>query len=593
VATTEEQTRTETALPVVVAFFAAFRRLMRSFRLYGEGHENCVAQVQRTAEAAVAMADSGPVELAVLSTSIRLGERVLLEDEPQQDALVGSLFADGVTALVFVPGLDVAEAEVVFGCWWRAVAQRFQSDDDFVTTMWERALPHVEVKTAGVLSDFGGDGDGGDGRGQLETLMDAMTTSERTAGSRSIVAARTLLDDARPLAIAQEILDRQGAAERIVDAAADAPARAALLEGLRRDETAQQRSLLFTTLYATWGAVADDPVGAALLDEVVIDLAAALVDARRTAELAQGLGRCLATDPRSTFSQHPPSEFVARVLGSPRVLPSLVRQLDDPATCAVATACLRALPVACAGDLLDAFAATSTSTGQAAFVDLVVAVGPGPELVVAALRKHPAAVVPCLRIARAFGASHLRVVAAAALGGADSVVVPALRELKPGDVALVRDVVVRIVDARQGASPARRAAAVALLVRARDGAVVPELAARVRDRGLSVDERRAALSALTVIGTPPACAALRACFTAETNGALKGGIALALGKLGDVEARPLLVATLDHGGLFKALVQRELKDAVREALRRLDDPRRGGDRSTEGAPIDDDGGPHG
>ncbi len=587
----DDQPRNDPALPAVLTFVASFRRLMRSFRLYGEDHEKCVVLRERAAEAAVALANAGPVELTVGSTTIRYGDRVILEDEPQQDALVGSLFADGVTGLVFVPGLKASEADALFRCWWRAVTQRFFADHDFVATLWEQSLPHIEVKTSGVLSELGGSGDGDGGAfGMLETLFDAMTTANRTAGSTSIVPARALLDDARPLAIAQETLDRQGAAERIVDAGADAPARAAILAGLRREGAADQRAQVFASLYAAWGAVADDAVGTALLDDVVGDLAASLVEERRVAELAQGLARCVDLDPRATFPRHPPSEFVHRVLAAPRVLAPLVRQLDDPTTSAAAAMCLRAMPASGAADLLDAVGGPTTSVGQGGFVDAAAAVGPAVDVLVGALRKHPAAIVTLLRIARGSGAAHVRAVAAAALGGADSLAVPALRELKPGELSVVRDAVVRMLDARQGASPARQAAAVALLVRARDGAVVPVLAARVVDRALGPDERRAALSALAVIGTPAACAALRGCFVAETDAVLMGAIALALGKLGDAEARPLLEQALESGGVFKALVQRELKDAVREALRRLDQPRRADLRSAEGAPVDDDDG---
>jgi hypothetical protein len=588
--TVEDPAKADPALPAAMSFVGAFRRLIRAFRLYGETHENCASQRERAVEAAVAMANVGPVELTILSTSVRLGDRVLFEDEPQQDALVGSLFADGVTGLVFVPGLSSTEAETLFRCWWLAVTQRFLADYDFVATMWEHGLAHVEVKTTGVLSEGGGDGDGTSGLGMLETLMDAMTTQDRTAGSRSIVSAKALLDDARPLAIAQEILDRQGGAERIVDPSADAPARAALVAGLRRDETAQQRTQLFSSLYLTWGAVADDAVGSALLDDVAVELANGLVNHRRSAELAQGLARCIALDPRATYVAHPPSDFVARVLGSPRVLPLLVQQLDDPATGAVASVCLRVLPASHAADLLDACTLLTSSAGRAAVADVVAAVGPTVDAVIAALRRHPAMIVVYLRVARALGPAHVRGVASAALGGADSLAVPALKELKPGELSLVRDVVVRSLQPGQGLSAARRAAAVALLVRARDGAVVPTLSSRVVDRALPIDERRAALSALAVIGTPPACAALRNCFAVETDVGLQCAIALALGKLGDVESRPLLTATLDRGGVFKALMQRELKEAVREALRRLDDPRRNADRSSDGAPVDHGGG---
>jgi HEAT repeat protein len=125
-----------------------------------------------------------------------------------------------------------------------------------------------------------------------------------------------------------------------------------------------------------------------------------------------------------------------------------------------------------------------------------------------------------------------------------------------------------------------RAAAVALFMRAKDRIVAALLKRQLSTDG-PIEEQRTRIRALAAIGGPESSAALRSVFESSKASELRAAAALALGQLQDPEAKTLLER--EAGRL---LADRRVKEACKEALKRLSQPP--GARKNSVAPAEED-----
>src|SRR6185295_12158211 len=105
------------------------------------------------------------------------------------------------------------------------------------------------------------------------------------------------------------------------------------------------------------------------------------------------------------------------------------------------------------------------------------------------------------------------------------------------------------------------------LVSFREEAAIPAIERRL-EKNLSDEDRRTLYTALGSIGGAKASAVLVRAFEDTADPALRAPIALAIGRAGDPGARAVLEAHVK-----KIFTSPKVKEACREALRRLDEPR--------------------
>ena len=86
--------------------------------------------------------------LLVAKDSLMFQGQVVLQDKPNEQALIFPLFRDGVQWLEFTDGITIEELEAFVTLLGRFRVLKEEAEDDLVTAMWEAGFTNITYKTA-------------------------------------------------------------------------------------------------------------------------------------------------------------------------------------------------------------------------------------------------------------------------------------------------------------------------------------------------------------------------------------------------------------------------------------------------------------
>lgn len=531
---------------------ATFKRCLALVRLYHPDHDavrDLAVSAGAKLRAAAALCAPDPIVFGVEARSLSFAGKPVLVDDGTESA-VATLFVDGVGAVV-VGGNVTDDAVVRFvRLWGRASDRRvpLPADQTFSTLAWESGLEGIVVVPQADAAGGRDDVVGAD----LEQQR-ALQTKQALTASLLATTPLPLPSTSAPLPAFASLVDDSvarfvGTALLALGSAAPAE-RAALL--------ALVSGVLARTLAEPGTAAAPCPglsvVGAAL--QKTVDAARALSPEQLAARPTLGkdleaVCTCLAADEvRAALAA------AAAVVDGAALVPVL-RWLPKKQLGVLLGLCgLPRAKEALGKRLAELHVADHEWAGLAQQAGVA-----GVDVVFAAARgKGAAAAVAVVEAARGFAND----------ADGDACFVGLLKQLRGPEVEAARTVLYAAMARPQSAGVAED-----MLVRLKDAAVLPRIAARLNDEARPVEQRRLAALALTRFDDDEGAAAdpardgkaqLRHAFATVKNDEVKAAIASALATAKDQTARPLLEAVAK-----KLIVDRGLKKACEEAVKRLD-----------------------
>jgi eukaryotic-like serine/threonine-protein kinase len=99
--------------------------------------------------------EGGEIKLEVRPSNFGFGRTPIWEPEPPNDAIPYHLYASGVRTLILRDNLPLEELRDLFSILVLDPARDLATDDDLVTVLWEKSLPHVGYEAADAFT--GGD----------------------------------------------------------------------------------------------------------------------------------------------------------------------------------------------------------------------------------------------------------------------------------------------------------------------------------------------------------------------------------------------------------------------------------------------------
>lgn len=87
---------------------------------------------------------TGPLELRFRADDVLYESESLYPSRSREDNLALPFFRDGIRAVVFTPGIQPEEVEVLVNAVLHVTGPQV-GEDDLVTLLWEAALPHVDI----------------------------------------------------------------------------------------------------------------------------------------------------------------------------------------------------------------------------------------------------------------------------------------------------------------------------------------------------------------------------------------------------------------------------------------------------------------
>jgi len=147
----------------VAAWLSLLSRTCKTCRLYDAGNPAVVRFREDLYRALCALLEPhDEIELEVSSRELSFAGTVVYRSVSREDNLAGVFHRDGIRRLTLQKGIGADELESLLDLILQ-VTGRAAAEEDLVTLLWERQLPHVAVAAAPQAGDMDGGGDEGGG----------------------------------------------------------------------------------------------------------------------------------------------------------------------------------------------------------------------------------------------------------------------------------------------------------------------------------------------------------------------------------------------------------------------------------------------
>lgn len=548
---------------------AYLHQVLNGYRMYERSHTTLQTLEGRLHETLTSFLDEyEELQLEVTSSNLSLQGKPL-DSEGRLESIARPLFLDGVQRVCLLRGIPLDEMTALTRVWFET-SQGHQVEHSFTTRCWEEDFGHLRLVSVETFAEQAEGDERADGEkvkaDELQALLDAvsnerladdLTTTTRPKMMRVTAGDLVVFKMAGFAELTAADLQRHDSAERPKLAALEDTEAGNLARAVTEERAARVERFLRSASRVLLLAHKDEQHR---FSELVTKLFGALVAARRCEEIVAPVRR-LQQAGELDFIAAAAVEWLRKIVESPAVLPDVVRRLDDPPSRDGAASVLRLVRPESVGELIGLVDTLQSVEGAAALCAIIRDSGADISALSERVAQLPATLfqqlVSMLPGAQARqlltkGLSHpdpaTRRVALDGLGREAAL---AERNLLYGLVA--------------DPDPTIRQTAVRLLLGAKDEYAVPALAHLLRSGVADAAERKTIVVALGTLGGEHAGQALRDEFVQQKDPDLRAGCALALGRMGDESARPLL-----QSAAKKLLGNRTVRDACREALRRLD-----------------------
>jgi CheY-like chemotaxis protein len=540
---------------------AELNKVLQALRTYQEGHPTLDRFRKALRDRLTEVLEADPrLELDLSPLSIEWNGEPVLSAERKDQSITHQLFLEGVQKITFQQGLQESEIDELVRLWHKTISGKLVEDESFTTGFWECDLENVSCLNVDELAIFYGVSNDDERMQSMTRVMDEIRVGPRDQGPVAQVAT--------PDALARLAgVDPGGIVE--IDDATLAKKDTANESGYLRVKGKEREQALAAVMEpphkiaarAVRAMAAAREVGSerdrARLDEHLASACAKYTEAGHLREAVTMLEEARRAGPAI-------HAIASRAIADEKVLLALVPRLDDDSSRDLAFALLKNAGSAAHKALLVALATLRNDAARSEVVRELTRDLPGPADIAWSVERYDSAYFArVMEIART--PQQKRAAERAALSHKDAAVRrDAFKSLDKRGIHEHRALLLSLLDE---ADPRVARSVLMTLVSFREEAAIPAIERRL-EKNLSDDERRTLYTALGSIGGAKASAVLVRAFDGTADPALKAPIALAIGRAGDPSARVLLEAHVK-----KIFTSPKVKEACREALRRLDEPR--------------------
>lgn len=565
-------------LAAAVTVCGRLKKMLAANRMYSSGHEMLEEfRAVLLAELGAFHSEFGDLVLDLSAHALSLDGKAVLKGEGRDGSISYPLFLDGLQRMTVAAGVTDAELSPFLALWSDALEGRSERGHTISTRLWEADFPHLRFIAAETFSE--GDGTGDESKesrsrekDQLQALISEISGEKLAGGAQGTTARPKLMRVSREdlqllkagaLAdITAADLERQDVSRRPPMSGVAPAEAAAFVAELERDGSAADRTIQGIATMAL-GARADDrPRLLGVVSQVFVAHAGA-GRLQELAELVERIEESVQTAHVAWEQRMVLLEELRAVLEGPEVLAPVIGAMDDPAAMDGASAVLRYVRPVSAGMLLERLALLQSAGGRRALASVVGLLRPSPSDLSLRLRTcGPELAREILLIADSYPADAQRQIKLAGLESTE----PAVRwsvvsGLRKKDLEPMRDALFAMLD---DAEPSIRSAMLKLLTASRDPQVVTAVSRMLEGTRPDAAERKTLLLALGSFGAVASAAVRREIGAAKDPEVVAAAI-LVLVQTDGEGAREELTRM---SGRF--LERRAVKDACREALRRLD-----------------------
>jgi hypothetical protein len=141
--------RPEPLPKLVRAILSSLLAAFKGFALYAEDHafnQKAVARLQE--DLTKFLEKHGTLVLDVEKNQLLFQGDLVHHGAAKDGELAFALFRDGITKLLFQPGVDLQETSTLIGILDKYKMLPLEPEGDIVTALWEAALPHIQYEAA-------------------------------------------------------------------------------------------------------------------------------------------------------------------------------------------------------------------------------------------------------------------------------------------------------------------------------------------------------------------------------------------------------------------------------------------------------------
>lgn len=143
----------------------------------------------------------GPITLRFTADDVTYEEVSLYQAKSRDDNLAFPFYRDGIRTIVFSPGIEQSEVDLLVNALARVTGQNTEQDD-LVTLLWEATTPHIQVDYVPGVSDSGEGAAAGPEEGGVpwptpQMFAEEAPATEDAAGSASAEAEAEQCESAR------------------------------------------------------------------------------------------------------------------------------------------------------------------------------------------------------------------------------------------------------------------------------------------------------------------------------------------------------------------------------------------------------------
>jgi CheY-like chemotaxis protein len=540
---------------------AELNKVLQALRTYQEGHPTLDRFRKALRDRLTEVLEADPrLELDLTPLTIEWNGEPVLSAERKDQSITHQLFLEGVQKLTFQQGLQESEIDELVRLWHKAISGKLVEDESFTTGFWECDLENVSCLNVDELAIFYGVANDDERMQSMTRVMDEIRVGPQDGGPATQVATPDALarlagvdpkgiveiDDAT---LSKKDTDNESGYLRVKGKERE-QALAAVMEPPHKIAARAVRAMAGAR---EQGSERDR----AKLDEHLASACAKYTEAGYLREAVTMLEEARRAGPAI-------HAVASRAIADEKVLLALVPRLDEDASRDLAFALLKNAGSSAHRALLVALATLKNETALSEVVKELTRDLPGPADIAWSVERYDSAYFArVMEIART--PQQKRAAERAALSHKDAAVRrDAFKSLDKRGIHEHRALLLSLLD---DADPRVARSVLMTLVSFREEAAIPAIEKRL-SKNLSDEDRRTLYTALGSIGGAAASAVLVRAFDDTADPALKAPIALAIGRAGDPGARSTLEAHVK-----KIFTSPKVKEACREALRRLDEPR--------------------
>jgi hypothetical protein len=538
------------------------KKVFGLLRFYEEGHallQDAILQLHDQVDAYLAQNDD--LELTVSSLALSLGEEVAYKAQRADESITRPLFLDGIQSLVIGKNVGREELSAFLRMWNSAFDLKPDGLRSFATDFWEADFPHLRVMSIETFSEGVDDDDAKRKNDEITRLLAQVSSDPLSSGDGGIQ---------RPIRISRldlAVLTSQGVSELSArdlerrDRRSDAPiARPPedAISMLGAALSSPDEAPLLRAFLCLHALVEEAPsVEAAEIADLIQRLAQSFVTEKRIAELDRAI-QAVPKDEASPIMAALPDAIAATA-----VLDGLVASIADAQIADAVVRVLELLPESAAPALIDRLATIKAPDGRARLAQCIAALRPPIEVLKERIASATAEIVePIMAIARARGEDVANEVRRAGLASPDQAVRKTLfQTMTKKEILAGREDLYALLG---GPDSDIRSAILHALVTAKDPGCIPILDRVLKEKTVDVDDRKAIVSALGVLGGAMVAQIVRREVETEKDPDALATAIRALAKADPDGARPVIEAVQKRW-----FVRAQVRTACEEALRRI------------------------